>query len=105
MFQVDVSGMESIKTWEVPIISAYKNKCLEMGGKWVCYGFCLPEYAHYCDFGYKDSGDLCVSSAQCGGKCLGIFGVGACSEYPVRSCDRYTEIVFGIPIPHEVLCD
>lgn len=104
-FKINSSEMENMRRWKIPIIEAYKNKCEEMGGEWKCYGYCMPEYTHYCDFKYKDGGDLCISSLQCGDKCNGLFGIGKCSEYPVRFCDRYNEIFFGIPIPHRVLCD
>jgi len=88
-----------------PIVEAYGHKCQEMGGEWNCYGWCTPSYNHYCDFRYKDGGHLCISSLQCGGKCAGVFGIGICSEYPLRFCDSYTEIFFGVPISNEVFCD
>ena len=104
-FNINRSEMKNLRGIEMPILEVYKNKCEEMGGQWNCYGYCMPEYTHYCDFRYKDGGDLCISSLQCGDKCTGIFGVGKCSEYQVRVCDQYNEIFFGIPIPHMVLCD
>jgi hypothetical protein len=91
---------------EIPIIKAYETKCDEMGGRWYCGGFCDPAYTHSCGLKFKDAGDLCISSIQCGGKCLGdFFGAGKCSEYPVYFCERYQEIFFGIPISHRVMCD
>lgn len=88
-----------------PVLEAYEKKCEETGGKWNCYGFCRPEYHHYCDYSFKDAKSLCISSLQCGGKCIGIAGVGVCSDTELRECDRYTEIVFGVPVNNFVLCD
>ncbi|MBD3310842.1 hypothetical protein GF351_06510 [Candidatus Woesearchaeota archaeon] len=104
-FEINRSEMENLRMNEIPIVESYKDKCQEMGGVWKCYGYCMPEYAHYCDFKYQDGGNLCISSLQCGDKCTGSFGVGKCSEYPLRFCNWYNEIFFGIPIPHHVFCD
>jgi len=98
-------------TWERSneISNLYKEKCEEQGGTFRCYGFCMPNYQHYCDFKYKDAGSICFSSEQCGGKCKAISGfmpfLGRCSEYTLRGCDWYTELFIGVPIPNHVLCD
>ena len=91
-------------------VETYKNKCEEMGGRWNCHGLAMifmSEYNYNCDCGfkYKDGGDLCISSLQCGGRCIGLFGMGKCSEYPISFCDSYKEIFFGVPISHRILCD
>jgi hypothetical protein len=45
------------------------NKCAEQGGKWECYGWCMPDYTHYCDFPNSDVGKECLNSDECKGKC------------------------------------
>lgn len=99
-------------------IEYYKYKCEEMDGKWGCYSECTSDSPHYCNFKFKDRGDLCISNLQCGGKCLGEWGVGRCSDYTIGGCDTYPpsdeispnlpiyEIYFGIPIfRSDLLCD
>ncbi len=106
-FSVNKSKSEMWK--ESGIVKAYKEECERQGGKWRCYGYCLPSYNHYCDFKYKDAGKLCIASWQCGGKCItenaGFPKIGKCSEYPLRECDRFTEVSYGFTKTNSRICD
>jgi len=91
----------------------YEQKCEMQGGRWSCYGFCLPYYTHSCDFPYDDVGKECYNSQQCKGKCIVDFEYveknypgrveyedinctdlckGTCSEYPLMMCDHWFEV-------------
>lgn len=104
-FNVSQEEMETTSLRDLQIVNAYKNECESTGGAWRCYGYCMPFYEHYCDYEYKDAGDFCFQSLQCGGKCIFQNGVAKCSKYPVRTCDRDTEIFLGIPILDSIICD
>lgn len=75
-----------------------KDKCSEIDGNWHCSSSAPLNSLTYCSckFEYKDAGELCIASFQCGGKCTGEIGIGTCSKYP-KGCSRYTEILLGLP--------
>lgn len=81
-------------------IAQYEKKCQNQGGKWTCYGFCSPDYDHFCYFPYDDAGKGCLDSDQCKGSCI-VANIdaaeGVCSEYPLSGCgSRYYELNNGI---------
>ena len=47
----------------------YAEKCAADGGVWVCYGFCVPSYTHYC-YLTPDFGETCERSSDCAYQCL-----------------------------------
>ncbi|MFA6427736.1 MAG: hypothetical protein WCW16_04850 [Candidatus Magasanikbacteria bacterium] len=108
-------------------VDEYEQKCRQEGGKFICYGMCLPEYTHYCDFRFDDAGKECTSSEQCKGVCdvsreyvqtnyphrneyesIECIGTckGSCSKYVHRDCEWWFEINNNIIEDHtSILCD
>jgi hypothetical protein len=118
--------------WECKFITeaadkVYEKKCENQGGVWRCYGWCFPDYEHYCDFPFDDAGKECTNSQQCKGKCVidskyvqQIYPnrtggedivcktdcVGKCAEYPLRHCDWWFEVNNSVVEDHTLmLCD
>ena len=108
----------------------FRQKCEREGGRWECYGWCLPMYEHFCDFPFDDAGKECLSSADCQGECVleewgdvnkfvdpaagfSSDGVpckieckGTCATYRLSICDPHHEIAeVGIIKSYMVLCD
>lgn len=90
----------------------FEQLCSEQGGEWKCYGFCMATYPRYCDFPLADAGEPCTNSNQCSGLCIADFGTncqenckGKCSEYMLRPCDWYIEVVDGRTEQNFILCD
>jgi len=92
---------------ELNVTSIFQSECNKQGGTFNCYGYCMPDYNHYCDFIFKDSNKFCITSLQCGGKCIkkenNFFG--RCSEHILRFCDDYKEFNFGFTTLNRVECD
>jgi hypothetical protein len=88
-----------------------KQSCKNQGGRWRCYGFCLPFYTRYCDFRFDDAGTLCTDSTQCNSHCVTDDHKcqdncsGTCAEYALRSCDAFIEVGHGRTKPNFVVCD
>ncbi len=102
----DVPGTNP--TRDAAIVDDHRTACQDQGGTWSCYGFCLPEYPHYCDFSFPDAGEPCIGSFQCSGACIAddsLPGTGSCSATPYRECDQRTRIEFGLAVPQTVICD
>ena len=91
----------------------YENQCKDEGGRWKCFGLCLPQYIHYCDFPFSDAGQECSDSKQCNGTCITTKEYvetnypnrkefeditcsgtckGTCTTYPLRSCEWWFEV-------------
>lgn len=107
---------------------SYRQKCQDEGGRWSCYGQCLPNYDFYCDFSLADADEECHNSDECGlGKCLISRDfvdknypdreiqtdvsckkecLGKCSKYPVRDCEWWFEVNNNKIEDHsDILCD
>jgi hypothetical protein len=98
------------QTGDIPIQQAFIERCRDQGGAFVCYGFCAAGYDHFCDFTFKDAGQPCIGSWQCGGKCTTSRdattpAIGTCSERAVRTCDSPITVRFGIVHARQVLCE
>ena len=105
----------------------YENTCRVAGGRWTCFGMCLPEYTHYCDFPFDDAGKVCLNSQECKGTCTvpreyveknypnrkefedvdcTDTCTGTCTKYPTRDCEWWFEIHNNIVEDHtDILCD
>src|SRR3989344_6941017 len=82
----------------------FKQACEAQGGRWVCYGFCTPQYARQCEFAFSDAGQLCSDSSECKGGCVPLNEncaencLGSCSQYPLTCFSLYVELVGGKPV-------
>ena len=91
--------------------SELEKACVDKGGRWRCYGFCINSYPRFCYFPLEDSGKTCTNSEQCQGKCIIVDNsckdncIGKCSDYVENSCDDYIEVVDGKPLYYGSMCD
>jgi len=81
--------------------------CQARGGRYTCPGRCLPGDVRFCDTkSVTDGRSACTDSSQCSYICWSTSDaceagcLGQCGAYPVRACERYTELVKGEPKTH-----
>ena len=87
------------------------QRCEDAGGKFECYGSCLPTYERICDFPFEDAGQPCKDNAECHGYCLADKGdcetecTGTCATYRLNMCDNPTHLTNGVAYFEPVECD